>query len=151
MGEHKNSTFDLYIDRGSLFLKGEITSQVSPLLMDAYHGLGTGDAVILDFSGMEHIDISGINALIKLYLHARAQDREVVAYGLSPYFREVFATTGIDKAIFVERSDFTRTITDIPREGSPWARPVRRLGLSYVPEGAINLNIEGLRPVGPVQ
>ena len=151
MKEHKTCPFDVCIDQGSIFLRGTITSRVSPLLMDAYHQLGTGNTIVLDFSGMKHIDISGINALIKFHLHARPHSRKIVAYGLSPYFREVFTSTGIDEAIFMESSDFTQSPVETARKNSPWARPVKRLALSHVPEGAINLNIEGLRAVGPVQ
>ncbi|MBN2297232.1 MAG: STAS domain-containing protein, partial [Deltaproteobacteria bacterium] len=151
MKEQKTCPFDVCIDQGSIFLRGTITSRVSPLLMDAYHQLGTGNTIVLDFSGMKHIDIPGINALIKFHLHARPHGRKIVAYGLSPYFREVFTATGIGEAIFMESSDFTQTPVETARKNSPWARPVKRLALSHVPEGAINLNIEGLRAVGPVQ
>ena len=151
MGDEKTCPFDLRCEDGSIFFKGKITSRAAPLLMDAYHRSGTEDPIILDFSSMEHIDISGINALIKLSLRARRHGKKIVAYGLSPYFREVFTATRIDQAIFVESSDFAETSTDFSWKGSPWARSVKRLALSHVPKDAINLNVEGLRAVGPVQ
>ncbi len=38
-----------------------------------------------------------------------------------------------------------------PRDSAYWADPVRRLQVSGVPAGAINLNVEGRQVVGPLQ
>jgi hypothetical protein len=38
-----------------------------------------------------------------------------------------------------------------PRDAAHWARYVERLKVSEVPEGAVNLNVEGRRTVGPLQ
>ena len=40
---------------------------------------------------------------------------------------------------------------DQPRDAAHWAHPVERLEVSDVPEGALNLNVEGRRMVGPLQ
>ena len=38
-----------------------------------------------------------------------------------------------------------------PRDADYWARKVSSLKLGPVPSGAINLNVQGKRPVGPLQ
>lgn len=38
-----------------------------------------------------------------------------------------------------------------PRNAASWARPVGRLKVQGIPEGAINLNVEGRQVVGPLQ
>src|SRR5438270_11549179 len=37
------------------------------------------------------------------------------------------------------------------RDNAYWAKPVGKLSLSYVPDGATNLNVAGRRVVGPIQ
>lgn len=38
-----------------------------------------------------------------------------------------------------------------PRDANYWAKPVDRLTVSNVPTGAVNLNVDGRRVVGPIQ
>ncbi len=38
-----------------------------------------------------------------------------------------------------------------PRDAAFWAKRVERLEVSDVPEGAVNLNVDGRRTVGPLQ
>ena len=40
---------------------------------------------------------------------------------------------------------------DKPRDTGNWAEPVSRLKVSDLPPGAVNLNVEGRRVVGPLQ
>ncbi len=40
---------------------------------------------------------------------------------------------------------------DVPRDAAYWAKPMARLQVSGLPKGAINLNVEGRRVVGPLQ
>lgn len=37
------------------------------------------------------------------------------------------------------------------RDAEYWAKPVSRLSVSDLPAGALNLNVEGRRGVGPLQ
>ncbi len=39
---------------------------------------------------------------------------------------------------------------DTPKDAGNWADPVARLKLGEVPSGAVNLNVEGRRAVGPL-
>ena len=150
MEKEADSAFLIHGQDGTISFQGKITSGVTSSLMDAYHRLVT-DEIRLDFSAMEHIDISGINALIKLYLHAKGHGKKLVAQGLSPYFTDVFTSVRLDAAIPFEPADGAYIPDSPPMTDSPWARPSGRLALSHVSGGGINLNVEGLRAVGPVQ
>ena len=44
-----------------------------------------------------------------------------------------------------------RTKDDEPRGAGNWARPVSQLKVSNLPPGAVNLNVDGRRVVGPLQ
>lgn len=150
MAEQDTQAFRIYGENSTIFFRGKITSEVTDTLMDTYHLLVTNE-IRLDFSAMEQIDISGINALIKLYLHAQDQGKKLAAQGISPYLKDVFAVVRLDEAIPPAPADAPGTHGPVQGKGSPWARPVASLSLSHVPAGAVNLNIEGFHVVGPVQ
>lgn len=135
---------------GTVFLSGRITSEILPGLMDAYARSSVGGTVLLDFSGIESIDVPGLNALIKLLLHARQQGGRLRAAGLGMPFQDVFRASRIDEAVPFEPVSVPEGPAGYP-QGWPWARPVECLKVSRVPEGALNLNIDGLHASGPVQ
>lgn len=135
---------------GRIFLEGRVSSLVWPDLMSAYVRVAGRDPVTLDFSEMESIDVSGLNALVKLAAAARGQEMKLLADGLSPAFREVFASARIDEAISCTTPYLGPEGLVLP-PAWPWARPVKALAVSPVPEGAVNLNIDGRRTAGPLQ
>ncbi|HPJ92627.1 MAG TPA: DUF1990 family protein [Deltaproteobacteria bacterium] len=150
MTEQDTQEFRIYGKNNTIFFQGKITSEVTGILMDTYQLLVTNE-IRLDFSALEQIDISGINALIKLYLHAQDQGKKLAAQGVSPYLKDVFTTVALDEAIPVEPAGAEGIQGPVQVKDSPWARPVASLSLSHVPQGAVNLNIEGFHTVGPVQ
>jgi anti-anti-sigma regulatory factor len=151
MGDQKNCPFEILAAKGSIALKGKITSFVAAPLMDAFVLSGAERTIVLDFSDMEHIDIFGINELIKLFLHAKARSGNIVARGLSPYFQNVFAATRISDAIPIELSGDTRVSSAAAKKDSPWAKPVASLKVPDKRQAVMNLNVEGRSVVGPVQ
>jgi anti-anti-sigma regulatory factor len=151
MGDQKNRPFEIIAAKGIISFKGVITSTVAAPLMDAFVLSGAERAIVLDFSDMEHIDIFGVNELIKLFLHARARSGNLVARGLSPYFQDVFAATRINDAIPVELTGDTRLSSGAAKKGSPWAKPGASLKVSKKKQGELNLNVDGRCVVGPVQ
>ena len=150
MAQDKNPPFAIRNEPGKIFLEGRISAPVWPDLMKAYvRSVGRGP-VALDFSAMESLEVSGLNALVKLSVAAKGQGRKLVASGLTPFFQEVFASSRIDAVIPVENPSPVRE-GQAPPPGWPWARPTASLAVSSLSEGALNLNVEGRRPVGPVQ
>lgn len=145
------ASFQIQAGPGIISLMGRISSQVTAELMDTYSRLDRTETVRLDFSHMDSLDVPGVNALIKLYLVARGQGRKLTATGLNPAFREVFIATRLHEAIPMEApGPGAEGKVDLP-PGWPWARPVEKLEVSFVPEGALNLNIHGLSTAGPNQ
>ena len=101
-----------------------------------------------------------------------------MAFGLGDHYRDVFKLTQLDRAIAVHRSESEAlsaageppggqlrvvsapgaaasssapTTRIAPRDAACWARPVPRLKVPDMPPDAVSLNVEGRRPVGPVE
>lgn len=49
--------------------------------------------VLLDFRGVDYINSTGIAVIVGVLAMARAEDREVGAFGLTDHYREVFNIT----------------------------------------------------------
>jgi anti-anti-sigma factor len=62
--------------------------------------------VVLNLTGVDYIDSTGIALLVSLLARARRDGREVSAYGLSDHYREIFAITRL--------SDFIHVYADEP-------------------------------------
>lgn len=134
---------------GRIVLAGAITDSVSGALWDAYASSGKGTEVVLDCTGIEHIDIFGVGELIKLWLRARAEKRSVRATGVSQELMGIFRATRTEEAFAPQHG--TGQYAYMKEKAAAWARPVERIEMTEVPEGAVNLNVNGLAVVGPVQ
>ncbi len=150
MEEKHTYPFEVLGESGVISLRGRISSAVMNPLMDAYHRASAEVTIALDVSDMEHIDVLGINALIKLCARAKAHHRKLVARGVSPYFRDIFSATRIDELIPIETARDTGGPVS-PGTDGPWAKPVSSLWVCGERGGGINLNVDGLQVVGPVQ
>jgi len=82
-----------------IVLDQEFTSKSERALFDTLEqsGVARGKALILDFTGVEILDNTGINVLIKLYVRARKTHLQLFAIGLSSPYRNVFTITGLDQ------------------------------------------------------
>lgn len=118
--------------------------------MDAWMRMDKAREVVLDFSGVDGLEVSGLNALITLHQQARTEGRVLRAAHLSPGFRDIFGAARIDGAIIPEPSEPAGGKDKEP-EGRTWAAPVGTLRVESVPPGAINRNVDGFGAAGPVQ
>ncbi|MGB6134215.1 MAG: STAS domain-containing protein [Acidobacteriaceae bacterium] len=78
---------------------GDISSASKDAILGAYHGLG-GQAhhVLLDFTGVDYINSSGIAIIIQMLLEAgKAGTQTIGIFGLTPHFQKVFTMVGINK------------------------------------------------------
>jgi anti-anti-sigma factor len=82
-----------------LAFSGDISSASKDSILTAYHGLdGAAAKVLLDFSGVDYINSSGIAIIIQMLLEAsKAGARTIAIFGLSPHFQKVFTMVGINK------------------------------------------------------
>jgi anti-sigma B factor antagonist len=69
----------------------DITSEAT--LDTAYSEVSPSGAVLLNFSGTQFINSSGIALIVGILARARKQSRPVAAYGLSDHYREIFEVT----------------------------------------------------------
>ena len=59
----------------------------------AYSEVSPKGAILLNFSGTEYINSSGIALIVGILARARKQSRPISAYGLSAHYREIFEVT----------------------------------------------------------
>jgi anti-sigma B factor antagonist len=93
-----------------------LTGASEDQLMDAYER-ASGDgvtAVVLSFAGLEYMNSSGIGLLVTLLVRAHRRGQQVLAFGLSEHYRQIFELTRLDEAITIfddESSALSSTIT----------------------------------------
>ena len=82
-----------------LAFAGDISSASKESILNAYHGLGASDAkLLLDFTGVDYVNSSGIAIIIQMLLEAsKSGARTIGIFGLSAHFRKVFTMVGINK------------------------------------------------------
>jgi anti-sigma B factor antagonist len=82
-----------------LAFSGDISSASKDSILSAYHDLdGASSKVLLDFSGVDYINSSGIAIIIQMLLEAsKTGVRSIGIFGLSPHFQKVFTMVGINK------------------------------------------------------
>jgi anti-sigma B factor antagonist len=82
-----------------LAFSGDISSSSREAILDAYNNLdGAASKVLLDFTGVDYINSSGIAIIIQMLLEAsKSGTRMIGLFGLSPHFQKVFSMVGINK------------------------------------------------------
>ena len=82
-----------------LAFAGDISSASKDAILAAYHGLnGASSNVLLDFTGVDYINSSGIAIIIQILLEAsKAGSGTVGIFGLSAHFQKVFTMVGVNK------------------------------------------------------
>jgi anti-anti-sigma regulatory factor len=128
--------------------------------------LTTSKNVLLNFSGLLHIDPEGAGLLIVNIFRAARERLDVGACGLSDAFRAVFRLTRLDEliAIFGDEQEALSASTfrkrHFPSSFSPigpgpivpgWANPVERLSIIDIPAEAMNINVHGRKTSSPVR
>jgi anti-anti-sigma factor len=86
---HLNATAVLTLD-------GELNSSASTVLLPAYEkAVADVDppTVVLDFTGVDYINSTGIALVVGVLARARAEGRALVATGLTEHYREIFTIT----------------------------------------------------------
>lgn len=88
-------------------IAGELNAFAENMLMDAYNlALENGTKILLlNFSGLEYMNSSGIGLLVTLLVRARRQNQRLMAYGLSNHYRQIFELTRLNEAISVHNSE----------------------------------------------
>lgn len=82
-----------------LRFEGDIASTSKDAVLGAYQSLPkeTNRYILLDFTGVDYINSSGIALIIQLLIEASNSGQKVYAFGLSTHFTKVFTMVGITK------------------------------------------------------
>lgn len=85
-------------DVAIIALTGDIASSSKEAMLQAYHGVGPVKKVLLDFSGVDYINSSGIAIIIQMLIEERAAGHRTIGiFGLTPHFKKVFTMVGVAK------------------------------------------------------
>src|SRR5947207_1422620 len=94
-------------ETATIELSGEINSAAESQL-DAAYGRASGPGVrtiVLDFSGLDYMNSGGIGLLVTVLVRAQRQRQQVLAYGLSDHYRQIFELTRLDEAVGIHDSE----------------------------------------------
>ena len=82
-------------------IHGEVTAFAENTLMEAYAQASTPTTrvFILNFSGLEYMNSSGIGLLVTLLIRINRQKLRLFAFGLSDHYRHIFELTRLNDAI----------------------------------------------------
>jgi len=88
-------------------ITGDITAQSEDVLMDAYGRASTKgvSAVVLNFCGLGYMNSGGIGLLVTLLVRAQRQHQQVLAYGLSEHYCQIFELTRLDEAVSIHHDE----------------------------------------------
>ena len=88
-------------------IKGDITAAAEDELTAAYNEASSDRtrAIILNFTGLEYMNSSGIGLLVTLLVRANRQRQKVSAYGLNEHYQQIFQLTRLDEAIGICRDE----------------------------------------------
>ena len=87
-------------------LDGEINGQATAAMSAAYAEAeqSSPETVVLNFTGVDYINSTGIALIVGMLAKARAARRRIVVYGLSEHYVEIFQITRL--------SDFMSVFAD---------------------------------------
>ena len=88
-------------------IHGEVSAFAEKVLMDAYTEASTPTTrtIILNFSGLEYMNSSGIGLIVTLLIRVNRQKQHLLAFGLSEHYRHIFEITRLSDAIHIYNSE----------------------------------------------
>jgi anti-sigma B factor antagonist len=92
---------------GLIDIQGDVTGSADEALTAAYND-SSGDqarAVILNFSALEYMNSTGIGLLVTLLIRAQRQKQQLLAFGLSEHYQEIFELTRLNEAIGIHPTE----------------------------------------------
>jgi len=82
-------------------IQGDVSAFAEKVLMEAYAEASTPTTrtIILNFSGLEYMNSSGIGLVVTLLIRINRQKQRMLAFGLSEHYRHIFELTRLNDAI----------------------------------------------------
>ncbi len=80
---------------------GEITSFADAEITAAHEKASANNpkAVVLNFSGLDYMNSGGIGLLVTTLIRAQRSGHQLLAYGLTEHYSQIFALTRLNEAI----------------------------------------------------
>lgn len=135
-----------------------------PLRKAFEEGLGRSERILLNLAGLAHVDPEGVGAIVASAVRARARGGRVAVCSLTAPLRDVFRLTRLDEIVAVFESEGEAIAAKEFPAGEPaflppydgplqpgWARSVERLSTGLIPGEAMDINVRGREPAGPVR
>jgi anti-sigma B factor antagonist len=86
-------------------IQGDVTAGSEDVLMGAYEAAGEARAIVLNFSGLAYMNSGGIGLLVTLLVRANRRSQQLLAFGLSDHYRQIFELTRLDEAVSIHESE----------------------------------------------
>ena len=88
-------------------ISGELNGYGEEVLMEAYTTASNGrtQAIILNFTDLEYMNSSGIGLLVTMLIRVQRQKQQLLAYGLSEHYQQIFELTRLNEAIAIYDSE----------------------------------------------
>ncbi len=86
-------------------IKGDVTAGSEDVLMVAYDTAGDAGAIVLNFTDLSYMNSGGIGLLVTLLVRANRRSQQLLAYGLSDHYRQIFELTRLDEAVGIHDSE----------------------------------------------
>lgn len=88
-------------------IQGDVSAFAEQVLMNAYNEANTPTTrtIILNFSGLEYMNSSGIGLIVTLLIRVNRQKQRLLAFGLSEHYQHIFELTRLNDAIKVYDSE----------------------------------------------
>src|SRR2546429_9651626 len=95
-------------------IQGEVSAFAEKVLMEAYAEASTPTTrtIILNFSGLEYMNSSGIGLIVTLLIRVNRQKQRLLAFGLSEHYHHIFELTRLNDAIKIYDSESAALATD---------------------------------------
>ncbi len=148
-----------------LEFRGSLEASCEDALSRAYEEvLPRSNAILLNLSGLEHIDPEGAGLLLIQAVRAKRNGVSTAAGGLNAPVRDVFRLTRLDglMAVLGDRGESLSEpavseprLPAAPRSGHGgllrgWAASVDYVRTKNIPESAMNINVHGRQTTSPV-
>jgi anti-sigma B factor antagonist len=86
-------------------IQGDVTAASEAVLMGAYDAAGDARAIVLNFTGLAYMNSGGIGLLVTLLVRANRRSQELLAFGLSEHYRQIFELTRLDEAVGIHDTE----------------------------------------------
>lgn len=90
-------------------IRGEITGFSEAEMNRAHEEASATNprAVVLNFNGLDYMNSGGIGLLVTTLIRAQRSGHNLLAFGLTDHYRQIFSLTRLDEAIGIYEDEIT--------------------------------------------